>query len=113
MTAHNFFPHIDDFEFPELIISAEITDYYPGREAPYVRDPDHPSFSDDGDPEEIEYKLHGFLRFDPDNVDEYGDPTGLLLELTQDQLLEINRHFELDLQIMDEARERFLEELEP
>ena len=104
-------PHIDGFEFPELIISVEITDYKPERPAPFCRNPDDPRFYDDGDPEEVDYTLKGFLRFEPDNVDEYGGATGLLLELTPDQLVEIRDHFELDLQIADEARKIYEESL--
>ena len=100
------------YDNAEIVLRAGITGYTPGIEAPYVRDHDHPSFSDDGDPEECEYNLSGFIIFEPDNLDESGNMTGLVLSLTDAQCEEISEHFECNLQICDEARKIYYEENE-
>ena len=113
MTEDNHFhPDLTDYEFPEVIITAEITSYTPERSAPPCSDHDSPRFSDEGDAANCEYNLHGFLRFEPDDVSDEGDPVGLLISLTTAQIEEIAEHFDLGQQIKDEAERIYYEEEE-
>ena len=85
----------DGFDFAEILIFAKVDYYTPERPAPFCSNPDSPLFSDPGDSSEIDYTLKGFIRFEPDRVGKSGDPEGLMIELTEEQLQEIDEHFDI------------------
>lgn len=98
------------FEFAEVLIFAKVNNYIPERPAPVCSNPDSPLFSDCGDPSEIDYTLKGFIRFEPDRVGKSGDPEGLMIELTDEQLSEIDEHFDILPEIEREFLKRNMED---
>ncbi len=103
-------PLPDGFEFAEVLIFAKVNNYRPERPAPETRNPDNPMYYDSGDPSEIDYTLKGFIRFEPDRIGKSGDMEGLMIELTDEQLNEIDEHFDILPEIEREYLKKNMED---
>jgi hypothetical protein len=76
---------LNDNAFSELILTAEIIEY---RESDNV----------------LEYRLKGCIRFEPDTINKIGDPEGLIITLSDDQLREIDDYYNIQSYVYDRIK---------
>jgi len=107
MMDYEMIVSLPDDNYCEVIIVVNIIHYSPPREKPAAV-PGTAAWADDGDSEECDYTLHGFLRFIPDKK----NPQGFMVDLTDEQIQKIVNYYNCEEQIFEQARKYYFDSIE-